>query len=189
MGAPRWEDLVVVARIARPHGLRGEVILNPETDFAEDRFRPGRRLYLLEGASVAQVTVRSVWFQRARPVIALEGVESIEQAELLAGRELRIEASELTPLPQGVYYQHDLVGFRVVTVGGIDVGTVARVDGGGSATRLVVDGPAGEVLVPLAVDICRRIDTAAREIVIDAPDGLLDLNAVGRRRARRGWRR
>ena len=188
MESPRWDDLVVVARIARPHGLRGDVILNPESDFPDERFRVGQRYFLLEGARVVSLVVRSAWFQRARPVVAFEGYDNIEAVEGLAGRELRIEAGALAPLPDGMYYHHDPVSCRVVTTTGLEVGVVTKVDGSGDASRLVVDGPAGEVLIPLAVDICTEIDPAARRIVVEPVEGLLDLNEVRSRRERRGRR-
>ena len=93
-----------------------------------------------------------------------------------AVREGRVPAEALAALPPGAYYRHDLVGCEVELTSGHRVGSVVRVEGDGGASRLVVDGEAGEVLVPLAADICRRVDTAARLIVVEAIDGLLDLN-------------
>lgn len=188
MDGVRWDDLVVVARVARPHGRRGEVILNPDTDFAGERFQAGRRFYMLDGPRVTTVTAASVWFHRDRPVVKFDGYDSIDQAETLAGRDLRIAPAELVPLPPGTFYHHDLVGCRVETADGTDVGTVRVVDGSGTASRLVVDGPDGEVLIPMADDICRVIDPSGRRIVIDAPDGLLDLNTGRSRRVRQGRR-
>lgn len=188
MDTPHWDDLVVVARVARPHGLRGEVILNPETDFADERFQPGQRYFMLDGPRVVTVVARSVWFQRSRPVVGFEGFDSIEAVEHLAGSELRIAASDLRPLPEGMYYHDQLIGCRVETTGGDEVGTVARVEGSGDGSRLVVSGEAGEMLIPLAADICRTIDADGRRIVIEALDGLLDLNVMRSRRLRRGRR-
>lgn len=190
MEAPRWDDLVVVARIARTHGRRGEVILNLETDFPQERFQPGREFFMLDGPRMVTVTVDSVFFQRGRPVIGLAGVETMNDAEVLAGRELRIPAETLVPLPDGTYYHHDLVGCRVRAEDGTEIGAVRRVEGSGHACRLVVDGPDGEQLIPFVEAICRRIDPAEREIVIDAPEGLLGLNTgPSRRLARLGRRR
>jgi 16S rRNA processing protein RimM len=94
---------------------------------------------------------------------------------------LRVDAETLRPLDPGTYYVHDLVGCEVRTVAGSQVGTVAGVEFGTGAPMLVVAGK-GEVLVPFADPICRRIDVAARVIEIDPPDGLVDLNrATGRR--------
>jgi 16S rRNA processing protein RimM len=183
-----WDDLVVVARVARPHGRRGEVILNLETDFPEQRFAPGNRLMVRRGPEAESLVVRSVWFMKARPVVGFEGFDSIDDAETLAGRELRVPAGELADLPPGMFYHHDLVGCRVETAGGEVVGEGAAVEGSGEASRLVLETPRGEELIPLASEMVPLIDIRARRIVIAAPDGLLGLNETARsRRTRRGW--
>jgi 16S rRNA processing protein RimM len=187
---PDWDDLVVVARVARPHGRRGEVILNLETDFPEQRFAPGNRLVVRRGAAIDELVVRSVWFMKARPVVGFEGFASIDDAETLAGCELRIPHGELAALPEGMFYHHDLVGCRVETVAGEAVGEVVAVEGAGEASRLVVASPRGEELIPLATDMVPLVDTSARRIVIAVPDGLLGLNETARsRRLRSGWQR
>ena len=86
----------------------------------------------------------------------------------------------------GQYYLHQLVGCAVETTGGDVIGRVERVDGGSGGSRLVVTGPRGEVLVPLAQGICRVIDVAEGRIEIDPPEGLLELNAPAPRRRMRG---
>jgi 16S rRNA processing protein RimM len=187
---PDWDDLVVVARVARPHGRRGEVILNLETDFPEQRFAPGNRLVMRRGAAAEELVVRSAWFMKARPVVGFEGFESIDDAETLAGCELRIPHGELADLPPGMFYHHDLVGCRVETGAGELVGEVVAVEGSGESSRLVVESARGEELIPLASEMVPLVDTAARRIVIAAPDGLLGLNETARsRRERRGWPR
>ena len=98
------------------------------------------------------------------------------EAESLAGAELRVAESDLAPLPARTYYRHDLVGCRVVTTDGRVVGTVKAVEGPLEQSRLIVDAPDGEVQVPLAETICVRIDPDGREIAIDPPEGLIDLN-------------
>jgi 16S rRNA processing protein RimM len=184
-----WDDLVVVARVARPHGRRGDVILNVETDFPEQRFAPGSRVFVRRGAETGALVVRSVFFMKARPVVGFEGFASIDDAETLAGLELRIPAGELAGLPPGMFYHHDLVGCRVETPGGDEIGEVVRVEGSGEASRLVVATPRGEEeLVPLASEMVPVIDTAARRIVVAAPDGLLGLNETARSRRARGER-
>jgi 16S rRNA processing protein RimM len=179
---PAWDDLVVVARVARSHGRRGEVILNSETDFPEQRFAAGNRLMVRRGAEAEALVVRSVWFMKARPVVGFEGFESIDDADTLAGRELRIPADELAELPRGMFYHHDLVGCRVETAGGDVVGEVVAVEGSGETSRLVVGTPRGEELIPLVSDIVPVVDTPARRIVVAAPEGLLGLNETARSR-------
>ena len=70
-----WDEMAVVGRIARAHGIRGQVIVNPETDFPEERFLPGAELFVNRGGGVEPVTVTTVRFHRERPVIGLRGVE------------------------------------------------------------------------------------------------------------------
>lgn len=187
--AVEWDDLAQVGRIARPHGIRGQLIVNPDTDFPEERFVPGAVMFVRRGADVVPVTITTARFQQGRPVIGLQGVDDRTAAEALAGADVRIPRGALRPLPDGVFYQHDLVGCSVTMAAG-PVGTVRAVDdAGGAAARLVVDGADGEILIPLAAEICVVIDPVARHIVIEPPDGLLALNAVGPRGPRAARRR
>lgn len=169
--------MAVVGRIARAHGIRGQVILNVDTDFPEERFRPGAELFIERAGRVEPLTITTVRFQRERPVVALRGVDTIDDAEALAGHELRVPIDRLATLPSGAHYRHELIGCRVVTKAGVEVGVVTDVEGTMGGSRLVVAGAAGEVLIPFAIEICPEIDPAARRIVIDPPEGLLDLNA------------
>jgi 16S rRNA processing protein RimM len=176
-----WDRAIVIGRIVRPHGLRGDVVVHPETDFVEARFRPGASFWTRSVRGDSQITVASARLQGGRPIVGFEGVSSIEQAEALVGLELRVPEDALQPLDPGTYYRHQLEGCQVVTRAGEEVGIVARVDGGAGGSRLEIESTRGEVLVPLAADICVEIDVAARRITIDPPEGLLGLNEVGRR--------
>jgi 16S rRNA processing protein RimM len=177
-----WDEMAVVGRIARPHGLAGTVIVDPETDFPQSRFAVGRTVYVREAARVVPLRIGGVRAHQGRLLVTFDDVGSLARASSLAGRELRVPVADLTPLPPGVYYRHDLVGCDVRTGEGELVGRVAAVEGPLEASRLVVRGPRGEVLVPLAASICVAFDLARRLIVIDAPEGLLELNAPGWRR-------
>jgi 16S rRNA processing protein RimM len=171
--------MVLVGRIARPHGIRGQVIVGPETDFVEERFRAGAILWTRSDRGEEVLTVSSARIQNGRPVIGFAGFATIEDVERLAGCELRVPEDALQPLADGAYYVHDLVGCVVETTAGQRIGEVQRVDGGAGASVLSVAGARGEVLVPLAADICTEIDTATRRIRINPPDGLLELNEKG----------
>ena len=172
-----WDEMAVVGHIARAHGIRGQVIVNLETDFPDERFKPGATMYTERGGALTPVTLTTVRFQNGRPVIGLEGVETMNAAEQLAGLQLRVPKEQLASLPDDTFYHHDLVGCDVVTKDGRHVGKVEGVEGTFGGSRLVVGGAAGEILIPLAKDICRTIDVAGKRIVVDPPDGLLDLNA------------
>ena len=170
------EDLVVVGRVARAHGNKGQVIVNLDTDFPEDRFKAGQ--VVLVGTAAEPHTIRHVRFHQGRPVIALEGVDTMNDAEALAGAELRVPAGASSALPEGTFYHYDLIGCQVIDASGQAIGTVTGVEGPMEMSRLVVTGERGEVLIPLVAAICVSIDPAARRIVLDPPEGLIDLNAV-----------
>jgi 16S rRNA processing protein RimM len=179
-----WDEMAVVGWIARAHGIRGQVVVKLETDFPEGRFRPGAELFLNRAGVVEPLTVTTVRFQGERPVIGLHGVGDMNAATALAGFELRVPVAWLAPLPEGTFYRHDLVGCDVETSAGGLVGVVKDVEGTMRGSRLVVETGHGDVLVPLAREICTTIDPSRRRIVIEPPDGLLELNAPSTGKAR-----
>ena len=181
---PDWEAMISVGRVARPHGNAGRVVVNPDTDFAEERFRAGHAVYVRRGGEVERLVLRDVRFHRGRPIVAFDGVETIPGAETLANAEVRVPAESLRRLPDGTFHYHELIGCRVETVGGRAVGTVVSMEGGGEAHRLVVGDASTEVQVPLVAPICVRVDPRERVIVIDPPEGLLELNRARRVRGR-----
>jgi 16S rRNA processing protein RimM len=171
-------DLLLVGTIARTHGNRGQVIVNPETDFAGERFKPG--VTVLVGRDARPMKIESVRFQQGRPIIGFEGVASMHDASALSGAELKMSAEALGQLPAGTFYRHDLVGCDVHDTEGRLIGQVSAVEGPMESSRLVINAPHGEVLIPLVSEICVEIDPQARRIRVAAPEGLLDLNAVSR---------
>ena len=168
--------MVTVGLVVRPQGNRGEVVVVSETDFAETRFAPGAILFRQREGSVVPLTVRSSREYDGRWVVGFDGVASIDDAEALRGADLRVPADTLQPLADGAYYVHDLLGCDVWTRQGQRVGRVDRVQIGVGIPMLVLDADGEEILIPLAADICRRVDPDARRIEIDPPDGLIDLN-------------
>jgi 16S rRNA processing protein RimM len=172
-----WEAMAIVGRIARAHGIRGQVIVNPETDFPDERFKPGAELFVERGGKVDALTVTTARFQGGRPVIGIAGVETMTDAETLAGLELRVPVERLAALPSGTYYRHDLIGCRVETQDGQTIGVVRNVEGELTGSRLVVDAAGREVLIPLVAPICTVVDPAAKRIVIDPPEGVIEANA------------
>src|SRR5215213_7025620 len=104
-------DLVLVGRVARAHGNRGQVIVNLDTDFPDERFRTGA--VVLVGASATARTIRDVRFHQGRPILALEGIQTMDDAEALAGAELKVPAAAAESLPEHTYYHYDLIGCEV----------------------------------------------------------------------------
>jgi 16S rRNA processing protein RimM len=171
-----------VGRVARAHGNRGQLIVDPDTDFPEDRFKPDSIVFVRNGDAVEPRRIVASRFHRGRPILTLEGVDTMNAAETLAGAELRVDVEALQPLPAGAFYQHDLIGCAVETAEGIRIGIVTGVEGGASGSRLVVQGSRGdEILIPLAEEIV-AVHLAGRRIVVNAMEGLLDLNSPRRQR-------
>lgn len=168
------EDLLLVGRVARAHGNKGQVIVNLETDFPEMRFRVGTPLIV--GREEEPREIEAVRFHHGRPVLSLRGIATMNDAEALAGAELKVLASDVPPLPSGVFYRHDLMGCEVRDASGRRIGRVTGVEGSLERSRLVVDGDRGEVLIPLVDEICTRVDPVERVIVVNPPPGLIDLN-------------
>lgn len=181
-----WDDMVVVGRIARAQGNRGQVIVDPITDFPDERFKAGSVLQIRRADAIESLTIEDVRFHRGRPVLALAGVDTMNDAEALAGTELRVDIDALQPLPPGSFYHHDLIGCAVETKDGERIGEVIKVEGEATGSRLVVDGalnlPKGEILIPLVDGICVSVDIAGRKIVVEPPEGLLDLNVTRRQK-------
>jgi 16S rRNA processing protein RimM len=173
-----WHDLVTIGEVARPHGRRGEVIVNPLTDFPE-RFHDLSRVFVQgEGGRAVALKLEEVRVHKGRPVLKLEGISEIGQAERLAGREIRIPESELVALPEDRLFHFQLVGCRVSDRRLGHLGVVKEVLPTGGTDGLVVrDASGDERLIPLCKEICRRIESERGEIEIDAPEGLIAINA------------
>jgi 16S rRNA processing protein RimM len=172
------QDLLLIGRVARAHGNRGQVIVNLDTDFPEDRFKAGQVVLLGTEDRVVPRRIEAARFHQGRPVIALEGVSSMNDAEALAGTGIWMRADEMPPLPTGTFYRHDLVGCQVRDESDGLVGEVTAVDGPLERSYLVVRGDRGEVLIPLVADICVTVDPGHRVIVVRPPEGLLDANVT-----------
>jgi 16S rRNA processing protein RimM len=173
---PDFDDMVLVGRISRPHGLRGHVVVNPETDFADERFVKGATLWTRSDNGDEALTIAEARIQGRHPIVRFDGVEKIEDVDRWSGRELRVPEAALPALGEGMYYHHQLIGCVVESTGGKRIGEVARVEGGASGSLLVIDGPKGEILIPLAEDITTGVDVDARRITVNPPEGLLELN-------------
>ena len=166
--------MVAVGRIIRPHGNRGKVVVDPETDFGDERFAAGSTLYAHRGDTVEALTVESGRAHDGRWIVGFTGLASIDDAEAWRGQELRIPADAVRELGPNTFYAHDLVGCEVVTTAGQVLGAVTQVDLPGGRPMLVVGKDA--VLVPFIDAICRHVDVTKKRIEIDPPAGLIEVN-------------
>jgi 16S rRNA processing protein RimM len=169
-------ELVLVARVAKARGLRGEVAADLLTDFPE-RFEGLEELIaIMPGGVRRRLALKGHWLHGARVVLKFEGYDTPEEAAALAGCELAVPESEAVALEEGEFYDWQLEGCRVETIEGRELGTVREVlRTGGEANVLVIrDEENREHLVPLAESICVEIDTERKLIRVDAPEGLLE---------------
>ena len=168
---------MAVAQLGKTRGNRGEVTAVALSSKPE-RYQALREVFLFApGGSPGgeKYEIESTWFHGGTLVFKFRGVDTISDAELLYGREVRIPASQRTTLDEGEYFQSDLIGCEVVdNHTGQSIGRVTAWDeGGGTAGLLVVNG---ELLIPFARSICVEIDPAAKRIAVELPEGLKDLN-------------
>ena len=168
-------ELVAVAKAVRVRGLKGEVVCELLTDFPE-RFEWVEGLIGVAPSGERKwLALERHWLQKGRVVLKFEGYDTPEAAQGLVGWELTVPESEAVELEEGEYYDWQLVGCRVETVDNRSVGTVREVLHAGAAPVLVIrDERDRENLVPLAESICVEVDTEARLIRVDAPEGLLE---------------
>jgi 16S rRNA processing protein RimM len=163
---PTFSDLVVIGRFVRPQGRRGEVLTEPLSDRPE-RFTTLTKVFVETGdGGCREAMVSSTWPHKGRYVLKLDGVDSIDAAEQFRGRRLALREQDLPPLAEGTYYHHDLRGLRVEDESGAPLGTVVDLSETGAAPVLVVQGPAGERLVPFAEPFIRAVNIAEGRLVV-----------------------
>ncbi|HYP53770.1 MAG TPA: ribosome maturation factor RimM [Pyrinomonadaceae bacterium] len=169
-------ELVAVALVVKTRGVRGEVVAELLTDFPE-RFKGLARLIAVApGGARRTLSLENHWLHAGRVVLKFAGYDSPEAARALVGYELTVPETEAVALEEGEYFEWQLVGCRVETVGGTEVGRVAEVlRTGGEAVVLVIKDDAGrEHLVPLAESICVEVNVSDRLIRVDPPEGLIE---------------
>ena len=168
-------ELVIIARAVRPRGLKGEIVAELLTDFPE-RFQDVDELVLVSPRGERTVKrLDDYWFQNDRVVLKVAGYDDVDAAKELVGVEFAVPESERVPLPADHYYDWELEGCTV-KVGGESIGKVNSVlKTGGAEILVVIDDSGKERLIPLADSIVVEVDTAGKTIVIDPPEGLLDL--------------
>lgn len=165
---------LVVGRVGRPHGLRGEVTIEVRTDDPAGRFAVGSML-MTDPAERGPLTVEAARWHSGRLLVAFEGCRDRDAAEALRDTLLQIDSANLGPLSDPEeFYDHDLVGLHVVTIAGEGVGTVVDVLHHGQ-DLLVVEGSGGaEVMIPFVATLVPEVDVAGGRLVVDPPPGLID---------------
>lgn len=171
------DELVALARITKPRGNKGEVAAQ---DLCDDLSRFTERsefaLRRTDG-TIETATIERAWDHNGRLILKLKGSDSISDAERLRGSEVCIRYGELGEPDEGQHYYVDLIGCEVVESGtGRELGRVQAIQEPGGSLLLEVRRGGREVLVPFVDAICVQVDTAAKRIEVDLPEGLEELN-------------
>jgi 16S rRNA processing protein RimM len=173
-------EYITLARVAKTQGRHGEVAADLFTDFPE-RFAERRKLYAWqERGGLRELELEEYWPHKGRVVLKFAGIDSINDAETLIGAEIRIPASDRTQLEDGAVYISDLAGCTVFAKSGErdagEIGKVADVDfSAGEAPLLIVRQGKKEHLVPFVERFVVKLDTAAKRLEMQLPEGLLEL--------------
>ncbi|MBI1745987.1 MAG: 16S rRNA processing protein RimM [Acidobacteria bacterium] len=170
------ESLVSIGRVLRPRGIRGDVLVALLTDFPE-HFEALDQVYVKYSTGHLEAKrLENVWFHKGRAVVHFEHVDSYEAAEKLARAELSISEADLAELPEGTYFDFELIGCQVITVTGESVGCVESILKVPGNDLLVVKAGGQERLIPAHEPICREVNLDRRQIVVNLPEGLLEVN-------------
>jgi 16S rRNA processing protein RimM len=168
-------DTVVVGRIGRPHGVRGEVTVEVRTDDPDLRFVPGA-VFRTDPVGRGPITVAGVHWHSGTLLLRLEGVESREAAEAVRNTELLVDVADLPEIEDpDSFYDHQLVGLAVRTTDGTVLGEIAVVRHEAQDLLVVRRPDAGDVLIPFVSAIVPTVDLEGGFVVVDPPEGLLEL--------------
>jgi len=167
---PLADSYLAVARVVGAHGVRGEIRCEILTDFPE-RLKTTSRLY--SGDSHTLLVVERARLQGPGAILKIAGVDSRDDAQRLRGQTLSVPEAEAVPLSEGTFFWHQIIGLRVRTVDGQELGTVTEILQTGGNDVYVVRDERREVLVPAIKDVVKEIDLSARQISVELLEGLL----------------
>ncbi|GAA1761526.1 MULTISPECIES: ribosome maturation factor RimM [Streptomonospora] len=166
---------LVVGRIGRAHGIRGDVAVDVRTDDPESRFAPGSLLQT-DPADAGPLTVASARRHSGRLLVRFTGIGDRTAAEGLRGTTLLVASEDVPPVQDpDEFNDHELIGLRAETSDGAEVGTVADVLHNAQDVLVITRADGPEVLVPFVRDLVPEVDTGSGRLVIDPPPGLLEL--------------
>ncbi|MDQ1729149.1 MAG: rRNA processing protein RimM [Pyrinomonadaceae bacterium] len=170
------DDLIIVARAVRTRGLKGELVADVLTDFPERFASISELTGVGPGGERQQLLLENYWFQNDRMVLKFAGYDDIETAKALIGYHFGLPEADRVDLSEGEFYDWELEGCEVAEQQGETLGRVREVMRTGGVALLVVDSESRpDLLIPLAEAIVVSVDIPNQKILIDPPEGLLDL--------------
>jgi 16S rRNA processing protein RimM len=164
-------DFLVVGKLRRPHGVRGEILMDVYTDFPE-RLKAGVVVYI--GSEHTPAQIRSTRWQPPAMLIAFEQYETREEASVLRNLLVQVRADDRPPLDDGEYYHHQLLGMQVIEESGENLGILSGILETGANDVFVVTTPEGrEVLLPAVDEVLLEIDLDRKQMRVHLLPGLI----------------
>lgn len=166
--------LITIGKAVRPFGVKGEMKIEPMTDFPE-RFKGLRRVYLVSPAGKEiSCEVRSVRYAGDVPFLLFDGYDSPEKAKALNGWLIKIPEEETVHLPDGTYYWFELIGMEVLSESGEKLGKIVDIFETGSNDVYVIKRGRKETYIPATAEVIKQVDRKEKRMVIHLLDGLLE---------------
>ncbi len=168
------KDRMVIGWVVRPHGKRGELVVRPHAREDEGIFRTGPVFFALDGEATQRCVTGLRW-HKGDVLLRVEGVGDRSAAGEFRGCQVEVDREELPPLDPGTYYEDDLIGCRLLSSAGEDLGTIDGVLRTGGVDVLMVDSEEGRWMIPAARELLIRVDLQAKVIEVALLRGLRDL--------------
>ncbi len=166
--------LITIGKTVKPFGVKGEMKIEPMTDFPE-RFKGLSRAYLVSPAGKEVVCeVRSIRYAGGALFLLFGGYDSPEKAKALNGWLIKIPEEEAVPLPEGAYYWFELIGMEVFSESGEKLGKIVDIFETGSNDVYVMRQGRKEIYIPATKEIVKQVDRKTRQMVVHLIDGLLE---------------
>jgi len=167
-----------VGKIVNTHGLRGDLKILPQTDFADIRFAKGNTLSMCDEKLGKRVDVEIVTAREQKGLyyLKLKGFDDINEVEKYKGWLLQVSEEDLEELDEGEYYYHEIIGCQVVTEDGEELGTISEILSPGANHVWVVDRPkskGSQVLIPVIDDVVIDVDVASKTVTVRLMEGLI----------------
>ncbi len=163
------QKLLAVGKVTRPHGITGEIKVQPAPGY-EELLSIVERIYFGHGRQPYRVLSRRL--HQGALLLRLERVANRNDAEALRGAAVLVALADLPALPYGEYYPHQLIGLRVLRASGEEIGRLSEILRTGSNDVYVVQGASGQLLLPALREVVRAVDLVAGTMIVEVPAGL-----------------
>lgn len=162
-----------VGKIVNTHGIRGEMRVIPTTDFVEERFAPNAKLYIEMPEENQEVTVESARPHKGMIIVKFVGFDNINDVEKFRNHQLLVSEEDQEPLEDGAYYYHQIIGLKVKTVDGRDLGTIKEILSPGANDVWVVQRPnQKDLLLPKIDDVVKDVNLEDGVVTVELMEGL-----------------